>query len=1149
MNYKLKRILSLLLVAFMFLGIVPTNTKAAVPLANWEESKDNSDFWPTPPGVTYDDRGLTTTPWVDYDIGFQGFSVDGEGRTVINLKLMAYSSADPNTVVAKYNYQYAQFKVNPELDSMIDWDKSFVGTLNYQNDSTKNSATDKIKFSNSTPAQQGVRQVTVNQLVKGGSFASQVWNNPIKLVLKDGITQKNLGKDYLIQSRFLNLSQNRYFAKINRKLTTGLNGYNAYTFSTIVPGKSSIRAGEIENRKTYNYAPSTSNAAQIPLFTQRTVLTNYDEENHRLVIFHGYIKQASDYTSLDSGNIGYRLSFDSRFSQYLKPDENGEVGFVTMRDTNMKPYSNTKQAPLKMGNVNKIGETNVFQLGSNAFKKTDSIENNAVITDDIRQVYFHSAATLNNLFTVSVFNIDEDKLMKESFSDPNKVLESFALRVAFILDTPDVDYNNVTTNGWSKYSYTADEDIKIPAGGKITITTDKLFGSSLFGIDASGDNYVTVAKQLLVNIGGNEGMTYLMPSTTGEYRGLTAVQNTQKARTFEIPFREGQTIKARQTIDVLIPMDVYKEAGTIKDDNAVNIYFNGDATTATKTAKISSVQRNKIKPARTLENSDKLAGVVFDRTLMPVVDEIFTDSTTYTGHSLYQESMVTGFNAVDTNKKETVTTAATPEETTVKGVNYQYTYKFTNTDFAKPMVKDQPIEFFNQDDGRLASETVTEQVQAKVNFDLNGGNIAGSTTAIEKIAPLNEKYSNDPAYQGNGFEGPNIKYINGILADHNGEALKEPELGKRQYPGHETFIRTQDPVKGTLQFLGWSTKALSSQAEVMSFAKAETLTDISDWKNVDNGSTVYRFTETSPIDTGRTVYAVYGDPSRVAENMKQSYDEAADKQGITGNVSGVTTSNPLATGTVVKLVDKDGNPINGTDGKQITATVDSQGKFTFPLTGLTHNQEVYFVVEEPNKFPSEKTGPVKLDLQAPTEVSGKELTIKPDLFSYMDKITGSVTDPSRILKVTVKSGNGNEIPLKYSTVNNNLVMDINDDTLKQLGEAKTYIITIYDSFGNKATKELGVSAVLPEFVLKVNRPRTGSTKIFVEGQANVSLKIEVIRNGQTITLDSAKLNSQDQETINLTKSSEPFKLAIRDKIRITGSLSGYKDAVYSQTIR
>ena len=844
MNNKLKRVVSLLLVTFMFLGLIPTNTKAAVPLANWEESKDNSDFWPTPPGVTYDDRGLTTTPWVDYDIGFQGFSVDGEGRTVINLKLMAYSSADPSTVIAKNNYQYAQFKVNPELDSMIDWDKSFVGTLGYQNDSAKNSATDKIKFSNSTPAQQGVRQVTVNQLVKGGSFASQVWNNPIKLVLKAGITQKNLGKDYLIQSRFLNLSQNRYFAKINRKFTTGLNGYNAYTFSTIVPGKSSIRAGEIENRKTYNYAASTSNAGQVPLFIQRTVLTNYDEENHRLVIFHGYIKQASDYTSLDSGNIGYRLSFDSSFSQYLKPDENGEVGVVTMRDTNMKPYSNTKQAPLKMGDVNKIGETNVFQLGSNAFKKTDSIENNTVISDDIRQVYFHSAATLNNLFTVSVFNIDEDKLMKESFSDPNKVLESFVLRVAFILDTPDVDYNNVTTNGWSKYSYTADEDITIPAGEKITITTDKLFGSSLFGIDASGDNYVTVAKQLLVNIGGNEGMTYLMPSRTGEYRGLTAVQNTQKVRTFEIPFREGQTIKAGQTIDVLIPMDVYKEGTTFKDDNAVNIYFNGDAVTATKTAKISSAQRSKIKPARTLENSDKLAGVVFDRTLMPVVDEIFTDSTTYTGHSLYQESMVTGVNPTNSTMKETVTAAATPEATTVKGITYQYTYKFTNTDFAKPLVKDQPIEFFNQDDGRLASQTVTEQVQAKVKFDLNGGNIAGATTAIDKIAPLNEKYSNDPAYVGNGFEGANIKYVNGILADHNGEALKEPELGKRQYPGHETFTRTQDPVKGTLKFLGWSTKALTTEAEVMSFAKAKTLTKFDEWANVDSGSTLYRFTET-----------------------------------------------------------------------------------------------------------------------------------------------------------------------------------------------------------------------------------------------------------------------------------------------------------------
>ena len=212
-NYKknfVTRTLAWVLTVVMVVTMLPMGVFAATPLADWEETTNETDFWPTPAGVTYDDRGLSTSPWPGYDIGFDGFSTDGDGRTVINLKLMAYSTANPNTVAAKYNYQYAQFKFSPELEKIIDFGKTFVGTLRYQNNPDKSTAADRIKFSNSTPSQKGVYQVKMEQLVEGGSYESRVWNLPVKIVLNDGITLDKINKDYLIQARFLKLTQNMY---------------------------------------------------------------------------------------------------------------------------------------------------------------------------------------------------------------------------------------------------------------------------------------------------------------------------------------------------------------------------------------------------------------------------------------------------------------------------------------------------------------------------------------------------------------------------------------------------------------------------------------------------------------------------------------------------------------------------------------------------------------------------------------------------------------------------------------------------------------------------------------------------------------------------------------------------------------------------
>lgn len=193
---------------------------------------------------------------------------------------------------------------------------------------------------------------------------------------------------------------------------------------------------------------------------------------------------------------------------------------------------------------------------------------------------------------------------------------------------------------------------------------------------------------------------------------------------------------------------------------------------------------------------------------------------------------------------------------------------------------------------------------------------------IVKIAPLNENYkytldkdgyptaTENTAYKANGFEGDNLRKVNDVLASNDGKALedksyndiiksiidetvakvgadeqatvranleaeyatyketyltnreidvKKSPLSLRQFPGKESdAFKTPEIKNGDDYFLGWSTKKLTTKEEAQKFMKAETLTNVEDWANVDDNSKVYKFTETSPIDKSRTVYAVYG---------------------------------------------------------------------------------------------------------------------------------------------------------------------------------------------------------------------------------------------------------------------------------------------------
>lgn len=95
--------------------------------------------------------------------------------------------------------------------------------------------------------------------------------------------------------------------------------------------------------------------------------------------------------------------------------------------------------------------------------------------------------------------------------------------------------------------------------------------------------------------------------------------------------------------------------------------------------------------------------------------------------------------------------------------------------------------------------------------------------------------------------------------------ITKSQLWLREFPGKESQadLKTADPKneeQGKV-FLGWSTRPLTKE-EADEFGSMEELTKVEQWKEVDktpiSKAKAYKFTENSPIDKERTVYAVWG---------------------------------------------------------------------------------------------------------------------------------------------------------------------------------------------------------------------------------------------------------------------------------------------------
>lgn len=460
----------------------------------------------------------------------------------------------------------------------------------------------------------------------------------------------------------------------------------------------------------------------------------------------------------------------------------------------------------------------------------------------------------------------------------------------------------------------------------------------------------------------------------------------------------------------------------------------------------------------------------------------------------------------------------------------------------KTLKKDMRIIVNNSDGSSIPSDWYETRVRTRVLFDLNKDmdfNVDnGITDSIVKVVPDNQKFLDEDNYTANGFSTTSGAY----LKDMDGNDLTGNDLELRKWPEKPANITVDGIDK---QFLGWSTKQVTEEE----FANLATLTDVNQWATA--ATTGYKVTENSPFDSHQVLYAVYGQGYSAVFNPEQKYDEATDKQYIEAKLKDGETQPTDATYKLVKKND-DGTY---TPVENLTST-EVNGKTVFDITDLTSdkfdpNADYYIETTESGKTPSYSDKPIKIDKQAPVEstTQGEELKATPDLFKYMVKITGKAKDADhKILKATVEA-NGKTVAVNATKDDTNFTIELNDDTLKQLGEAKSYKVTIYDIMGNKLEKTLEVAKVDQELELRLDELRAGKSEIFLKSKTGAELTIRVIRNKKPITLDKVAATSDEAETITLKQGGAEFKLEKGDRIIIDAKLTGYKDARILKPVR
>ena len=928
-----KRFMALFLSLIMLIGIFPldifaetftttdTSGKSVVGTTDWQVTEENlkgKNFWPLAAKQYLSEVSTLAEPMKNPMIGYGGYFIRPDGRTVIRLTMRKFDKVGSGV------WDIMQMKLEDSFDDMVDWNDTQTGIYKgvsagsnqgwYHDDL----AYEKIApFGNTTITDAGSVNVKEVNIAKNGNTGTTAALNevPINLVLKAGQSVDSFTKEPLVQIRML--ARDKQQVACYTDAGSGRGNYSTYTFSSIVPLKHNYEQNLLREIRASVTPDRAFRAAGSSVL--------YNKEKGYIEVRHRYNKVSITGNQLYGRKLGYRQTVDKRFFDVLKPkDASGTIAHIFSTSNNGLPTAgrlDAKGEPTADGSVAVLKDNINFlpgsdlgfiQVAASDFKRDaeaqEGIKTNLTTNQPLASWLDGVESLLNNGQGTTVrYYVDTDKVDK--LLGGNDGLQYFPFYSTIITDN---------ASGQYKYTFKLTKDVTLNAGDKIKIDFKTAYGAGLIGNSAKSRN-----REMRLGIRGMGTEMFLGSNFLNVDKGLAYEYTVQKGMAMtlkagtELYLYGNYPDGGEATLHFKNEPDFYK-ANYVVDKNPIVLDWQGTYS----------------------------AGTVTTTFQKPDVDEIFLGDKNITGRTAYEDAEVNIRKSKADQKVQTI--IAKPGNTSnkddsridvvvnnvkVKGYEFDTTKPGKEKDgttprtFTMPELKrDMPLLFTNTNVDILAEESrpaVIEQVQAKVNFDLNGVKSKDNKDVIEKIAPLSKEYAVDietgqanANYKASGFEGDNVKVdekaktvnvtetIDGKdvertyqnVLNHDGKvydinntdaaiAAKEKQALKlRQMPDKYDINVPQGK-----KLLGWTTIKLADKEENgVKVTVAEQFNDlkdkdkiiknVSDWQTVDAAGNTqnYIFDANSPIDKNRTVYAVYGEGINLILHSNNTTDPNAE---------------------------------------------------------------------------------------------------------------------------------------------------------------------------------------------------------------------------------------------------------------------------------
>ena len=531
-----KRAISLLLALIMIITLIPVELFAQNPDStdpagkesvdalssatyytkpNWEARIRDKSRWKVEDSQTLV-RVTTSDPVRMNDIDYDGMYINANGRYVIRL-IYKERTQVPSAVWHKALINFG------DLDQYIDFSNSYIFGI----DGKTRYTFDPVK---------GIKGRGFDVASAVGDRTNGRKNLPINLVLKDGVTLENLTKkNYIIQMRLTDDKYERVYSYAPGKSSMD---YSTYTKTTSVSLQDNLNNLFIKG----GYQEDSNNATSQEFFMSEFIANpdRYKDASNLGIIRTQYMGQTSTIVRETVGGepIAFTQVFDANLLNYLKADDDGNVGYVRLLTVAREESKYAQDVGIKLGDFNKIKVDNGQELAYlvfaiPAYKDIVDTKNSKINVVEIPKNDQYTMLS-GNYITGIDYVVDKSKF-EDSFSGKDGTVPTRKLDYSTMSG-----WTNPNKDGWLVYEKPFTNDYVVQEGDSFMVDA---------GAGAKG-------KQIMIQVGGEQA---ILRRPQGYYNGYasgkSALDNFVEIAdgVFQFTIGEGTTVKSGKSLKIYMP--------------------------------------------------------------------------------------------------------------------------------------------------------------------------------------------------------------------------------------------------------------------------------------------------------------------------------------------------------------------------------------------------------------------------------------------------------------------------------------------------------------------------------------------------------------------------------------------------------------------